>query len=121
MIKCENCGKKIVNKENMNMLIYLSFALKPFCNDCYALTGRNFSRYGVYSSYPINGDLFLFRLQKSIFAIIMCVLLLIFLPSEFKSLGWFTFLFILLGYFLIFSVRNIIFYFITKKKMSELR
>ena len=59
MKTCYNCGKNIISKNDANVLAFLGFILRIFCNNCYSSKERGFFRHILYSpKAPINSKIY---------------------------------------------------------------
>lgn len=62
MVSCKQCGKKITNPNDVNVLAMLGVVPKTFCNGCYSAKERGLMRHIAYwPRQPINGTLFKIR------------------------------------------------------------
>ena len=60
MVSCENCKKKITDREDANVLAFLSVVPRVFCNSCYAAGERGLGRHLLYRpKHPINSKLYI--------------------------------------------------------------
>ena len=59
-MRCEVCGKTITLKEDVNILAFLGFVPKNFCNNCYSSKERGLSRHFLYfPRQPINSKIYI--------------------------------------------------------------
>ena len=108
MITCNNCGKKITDPKDVNVLAMFGVVPRTFCNGCYSSKERGFARHILYwPKQPINGTLFIVRF--AFLALIWLAVLAYALVSK-TSGSWMIaalFSLIVLWYFLLWrSARN---------------
>lgn len=61
MKTCWSCGKNISSKDDANILAFLGFLPRIFCNNCYSKKEKTILRNFLYSPrYPINGRGYMF-------------------------------------------------------------
>lgn len=62
-MRCKNCGKLISEKKDANILAFLGFVPKSFCNNCYSSKERGLWRHLFYfPKQPINSRIYKFKL-----------------------------------------------------------
>jgi hypothetical protein len=115
MIHCENCGKTITSKEDVNILLFLFVFPKAFCNNCYSSKERGFSRHILYiPQHPINSKAYVFGLWFSTFMYIAIILFFYFSNSKLDEIlenknsliFLFTFIFLIWGWIIRFIVKR---------------
>lgn len=86
MPTCYNCNKEIVKKDNANVLAFLGFVPRTFCNNCYSSKERGFVRHLLYiPKQPINSTIYKVGLWVS--TVILTIILLAMIFSTFSSKG----------------------------------
>jgi len=61
MVTCRQCNKKIIDREDINIVAFLFVKPTSFCNDCYSKRERGILRHFLYypKEFPINSRLFI--------------------------------------------------------------
>ena len=121
MMRCETCGRKITKKEDANVLAFLGFVPKTFCNNCYSSKERGFSRHFLYfPRQPINSKIYIIGL--CFFTVFLVIFSLFALLTLFSNMSFEEKLIILvITLFWIFIVIwQWTLYFITKRKLALL-
>ena len=120
---CKNCGKLISEKKDANILAFLGFVPKSFCNNCYSSKERGLWRHLLYfPKQPINSRIYKFKLWfLTFFALVFFVIMAI----SISLLGEFKQVLLLLIIPLFFLLAIVIWFwalhFIAKRKLSKLK
>ncbi len=117
ILHCESCRKQITKKEDANILAFLGFVPKAFCNNCYSAKERGFMRHFVYiPRAPLNSKIYFAGLMVLSFIIAPTwILVTLFTETTFFVRSFiiiFMIFFIALGWTL---------YFVAKNKLSFLK
>ncbi len=74
MPTCYNCNKDIVKKDNANVLAFLGFVPRTFCNNCYSSKERGFVRHMFYfPKQPINSTVYKISLGIETFVVLLAL------------------------------------------------
>ena len=122
MIHCKNCGKEIKYKEDANVLAFLGFVPKYFCNNCYSSKERGFARHFIYfPRQPINSKIYVVGLWViTIILILLAIMGTLSIEVSNDKLSNLIFIIVLVGWTFI-LIWHWILYFMTKRKLSELK
>lgn len=117
---CYNCGKEIKQRENANILAFLGFVPRVFCNNCYSSKERGFLRHFLYvPKQPINSKIYFVGLWfLSLFIAPIWILIALF--AEDSSPVW-QIARIIMFVFIIFLVCwSWVLYYMAKQKLAKI-
>ena len=128
-MNCDSCGKQITRKDDVNVLAFLGFVPKTFCNNCYSSRERGILRNFLYypNKYPLNSKMFIIFLIIGSIILLGAVLLLAFGSTQTANINgestplsggmkiFFSFI------ILIALLWNWVLYVIARSKMSRLQ
>ncbi|MBI2044963.1 hypothetical protein HYT23_02810 [Candidatus Pacearchaeota archaeon] len=120
MPTCYNCNREIIKKDDANVLAFLGFVPRTFCNNCYSSKERGFARHMFYfPQQPINSKMYLFGLW--VFTLIFVPLILFMVFSTILNKSSLAGLLIVVFILLLFLAWQWILYFKAKKILSILK
>lgn len=92
--KCVECQKRIADKQDLAVITFLGFILKPVCYQCYMRIEKDYVQHLLHTPFvPINGQSFLVSIRIWTF-FFLPLFLWILLAGETKGPSWFLHIFV---------------------------